>query len=50
MDEDTGSNIVSLRQNSIKTLEIFLNNKIYCEKIRSGQIDISSEDYLNYNE
>jgi hypothetical protein len=50
MDEDIGSNIVNLRQNSIKTLEIFLNNKIYCEKIRSGQIDISTEDYLNYNE
>jgi glycosyltransferase involved in cell wall biosynthesis len=31
----------------VKSLEIYLNNKIYCEKIRSGEIDISKEEYLN---
>lgn len=49
MDENISSDPIKLKQSAIKTLEIFLNNKIYCEKIRSGQIDISAEDYLNCN-
>lgn len=35
------------KENVVKSLETFLNNKIYCEKVRSGQIDISKEDFLN---
>ena len=35
------------REAAIKPLEIFMNNKIYCEKIRSGEIDISKEVCLN---
>lgn len=35
------------RDVAIKPLETFMNNKIYCEKVRSGQIDISEYPYLN---
>jgi glycosyltransferase involved in cell wall biosynthesis len=42
------NNNSAVKQNAVKTLEVYLNNKIYCEKIRSGEINISSEDYLNY--
>jgi len=34
------------KQNTVKILEIYLNNKIFCEKIRSGEI-ILNEDFLN---
>jgi len=54
MDEGFGigantliSDIGVIRQQAVKTLEIFLNNKMYCEKIRKGEIDISAEEYLN---
>ena len=38
---------VKLREQVVKTLEVYLNNKVYCEKIRLGTIDLSSEEYLN---
>lgn len=36
-----------IKQSAVKTLEVFLNNKIYCEKVRNNEIDISKEAYLN---
>ena len=52
LDEAFEINNGKLSQTSLKdavaSLEIFLNNKIFCEKIRTGEIDISSLDYLNY--
>lgn len=51
MDEFYDTNSIgeskSPRQNVVKSLEVFLNNKIYCEKVRSGEIDISGEIFLN---
>lgn len=51
MDESYDTNSVGLskvpKQNAVKSLEVFLNNKIYCEKVRSGEIDISNEIFLN---
>lgn len=31
------------RQNVVKSLEIYLNNKIFCEKIRSGELALKDE-------
>lgn len=42
------NNTIESKKNAVKILENYLNNKIYCEKIRSGEIDISSDEYLNY--
>lgn len=35
------------RSDAIKSLEVYLNNKIYCEKIRSGEISLSDFSFLN---
>jgi glycosyltransferase involved in cell wall biosynthesis len=37
--------LASNRQNVVKSLEIYLNNKIFCEKIRSGEIALK-DDFL----
>jgi len=38
--------IDSGNQEAVKYLEIYLNNKIFCEKVRSGEI-VLKEDFLS---
>jgi hypothetical protein len=51
MDESYDTNNIgenkAPKQHVVKSLEVFLNNKIYCEKLRNGEIDISGEIFLN---
>lgn len=37
------------RQKFIQAMEVYLNNKIFCEKVRNGEIDLTKEnnDFLN---
>lgn len=35
------------RPSAVKFLEVYLNNKIYCEKIRNGEINLSEFSFLN---
>lgn len=35
------------RSEIVKNLEVILNNKIYCEKLRSGEVSLSEFDFLN---
>jgi len=36
----------SQRKDAVKHLEVYLNNKIYCEKVRSGEIQLT-DDFLD---
>jgi len=50
LDETFDNNIANTnisRQKVVQSLEVYLNNKIYCEKIRSGELQISDNDFLN---
>lgn len=38
--------VASNRQNAVKSLEVYLNNKIFAEKVRSGQLELKDE-FLN---
>lgn len=44
---DDQNALMTQRQNAIKNLEIYLNNKMYCESIRSKQISLDTHEFLH---
>jgi hypothetical protein len=38
---------VYTKENAVKTLETYMNNKNYFEKIRSGEVQLN-DDFINY--